>query len=101
MSINLSAVRFGATTAETDTSKSAAKAAATETEDAFLTEAKKTPGERIREQILKKMGMSEDDLARLDDTARTAVEEAIKQEILRQARQSGSAAAGFLADVTA
>jgi threonine dehydrogenase-like Zn-dependent dehydrogenase len=102
---SLSAFRFGASTVtSTDTSSDTAskakkKGAAAEAD--FLTEAKKTPAERIREQILKKLDLTEDDLAKMDDTQRKAVEDQIKQEIVKQVQANGKAQTGVLADVTA
>lgn len=102
---SLSAFRFGASTASTlDTGTDAAAKAKQKgdaAESAFLTEAKKTPAERIREQILKKLELTEEDLAKMDDTQRKAVEDQIKQEILKQVQANGKAQTGVLADVTA
>jgi TPP-dependent pyruvate/acetoin dehydrogenase alpha subunit len=102
----LSALRFGASTASTATtattdSAAKAKQAGDAAESAFLEESKKTPADRIREQVLKQMNLTEQDLAKMDDKTRSAVEESIRQEILRQAQANGKTQTGVLADVTA
>lgn len=103
MSMSISAFRLGGITAPQtgDTSETRAKAKGDSAEASFLTEAKKTPAERIREQILKQMDMTEEDLAKLDDKARAAVEDEIKQKMLQMAQQNGKKEVGVIADITA
>ncbi len=74
--------------------------AKTETpEDAFLEEAHKTPLQRLRDAILKKMGLTEDQLASMEPDQREAVEKEIVRQITDQAKTSTEKKAGFLADL--
>lgn len=102
---SISAFRFGASTAtSTDTNADAiakAKQKGASAEAAFLTEAQKTPAERIREQILKQMDLTEEDLSKMDDKQRAAVEDEIKKKMLEMAQQNGKQQVGVLADITA
>ena len=60
--------------------------------DAFLAEIQKDPIERMREQMLEELGLSEDDLARMSPDERRAVEDRISAMIEEKLRQ------GFGAD---
>lgn len=55
--------------------------------DIFLEEAQKHPMERLREQIMKELGMSEADLAALPPEERRAMEDRIRQLIEEKLRQ--------------
>jgi len=68
----------------------------------FLSYAKETPAQRMRDAILKSMGLSEQDLQNMSPEKRKAVEDAIAQKIkdaAEQAAQKGKT--GLVADVTA
>lgn len=58
----------------------------------FMDYMKKTPAERLREEILKKLGLTEDDLKSMPPEEREAVEQTIAQEIKR-ALQDGEMSA--------
>ncbi len=61
-------------------------------EDQFLEEARKSPMERMREQIMKELGVSEQDLAQMPADERRAMEDRIRElveEKLRQAMNAG------------
>lgn len=68
----------------------------------FLAYAKETPAQRMREAILKSMGLSEDDLKGMSPEKRKAVEETI-QERIKQALEEAAAKGkkGLVADVSA
>jgi hypothetical protein len=55
--------------------------------DIFLEEARKNPMERLREQIMKELGVSEADLAALPPEERRAMEDRIRQLIEEKLRQ--------------
>lgn len=62
----------------------------------FLAEAQKTPMERMREQILAELGLSEDSLAQMSAEDRRIAEDKIRQMIeekIRQAMNAGDAPA--------
>lgn len=68
------------------TAPSGSPQAATATDDAttnFLTEAHKTPAQRIREQWLKAHKLSEKDLEQKTPEERKAIEDSIAQDIKR------------------
>lgn len=54
----------------------------------FLQEAQKTPMERMREQILKELGLSEESLAQLPPEERRAAEDRIRELIEEKIRQA-------------
>lgn len=68
----------------------------------FLAYANETPAQRMREAILKSMGLSEEDLKSMSPEKRKAVEETIQQRI-KQAMEEAAAKGkkGIVADVTA
>jgi len=55
--------------------------------DIFLEEARKDPMERLREQIMKELGISEADLAAMPPEERRAMEDRIRQLIEEKFRQ--------------
>ncbi len=66
-------------------------------EELFLVEARKHPMERLREQILEQLGISEEDLAQLPPEEKRAMEDKIRElteEKLRQANNAGDAPPG-------
>jgi len=63
-------------------------------EDRFLAEAHKSPMQRMREQILSSLGLTEDQLAQMSPEERQAVEQKIRdliEEKLRQAHKGQDA----------
>ncbi len=63
----------------------------------FLQEAQKTPMERMREQILQQLGVTEESLAQMSPEDRRVVEDKIRQMIeekIRQAMNAGDDAPG-------
>jgi hypothetical protein len=64
----------------------------------FLKEAKKTPAERLHEALLKKLGLTEEEFQALDPEAKAAVEEAMREEVAKLAKQKGDT--GVLADIS-
>jgi len=68
----------------------------------FLGYAKETPAQRMRDAILKSMGLSEDDLNAMSPEKRKAVEETIRQKIKEAAEEAAKKGkTGLAADVTA
>jgi hypothetical protein len=68
----------------------------------FLDYAKKTPAERMRDAILKSMGLTEEDLKAMSPEKRKAVEETIRQKIKQAAEEAAKKGkTGLVADVTA
>ncbi|WP_395645824.1 hypothetical protein [Terricaulis sp.] len=73
----------------------AAEAKAPTPEELFLKEAQKTPMERMREQVLDALGLTEAQLAQMPPEERRAAEDRIRQMIeekIRQAMNGGKAA---------
>ena len=68
-------------------------------EEQFLEIARKSPLERLRDKILEDMKMSEDDVARMEPEARSAVEDEIKRRMLEALQDSSEA--GAVVDKTA
>jgi TPP-dependent pyruvate/acetoin dehydrogenase alpha subunit len=68
----------------------------------FLGYAKQTPAQRMRDSILKSMGLSEDDLKAMSPEKRKAVEDAITKRIEQAAEDAAKKGkTGLVADVTA
>jgi hypothetical protein len=59
----------------------------------FLEEARKSPIERMREQILEEFGLTEDLLAQLPPEERRAIEDQIREKIEEKFRQANNAGA--------
>lgn len=57
-------------------------------EELFLEEARKSPAERMREQVLEALGLTEDDLASMAPEERAAVEQQIADMIKEKMRQA-------------
>ena len=86
----------------TDASAAARNSGAGKAVSDFLDYAKETPAQRMREAILKSMGLSEDDLKSMSPEKRKAVEETIRQRIREAAEQAAKKGkTGLVADVTA
>ena len=64
----------------------------------FLKEAKKTPAERLHDAILKKLGMTEEEFNALDPKTKAEVENSVREEIAKLAKQNGDT--GVLADLS-
>jgi len=64
----------------------------------FLKEAKKTPAERLHEAMLEKLGLTEEQFKALDPDTEATVEESIRDEIAKLAKQNGDT--GVLADIS-
>ena len=58
------------------------------TREAFLAYAQKTPMERLRDQILQDLGLSEDSLAQMPPEERAAVEDKIRKIIEEKLREA-------------
>lgn len=71
-------------------------------EELFLEEAQKHPMERMREQILEELGVTEEELAELPPDEKRAMEDKIRamiEEKLRQANNAGDAPRGSNAEM--
>ncbi|MGX1352541.1 hypothetical protein AB7M49_006150 [Bradyrhizobium elkanii] len=69
-------------------------------EQKFLKYAQMSPMDRMRANILKSMGMSEEDLKNMTPDQRAAVEQKIK-ELIEQAFQKNAGKAGQAVDISA
>ena len=67
----------------------------------FLHYARMSPAERIRDAVLKELGLTEDDLKNMDATARAKAEEAIRNKIKEKISQSTEAQTGVIIDLAA
>jgi len=92
----------GAPQTTTDASAAARNSGADSAVTDFLDYAKETPAQRMRDAILKSMGLSEDDLKTMSPEKRKAVEETIRQKIRDAAEEAAKKGrTGLVADVTA
>ena len=66
----------------------------------FMDDAKMSPMERMRAQILKSMGLTEDDLKKMSPEQQKAVEQKIEQ-IIKQELQKNAGTTGQVVDVSA
>ncbi|WP_036265831.1 hypothetical protein [Methylobacterium sp. 10] len=69
--------------------------------DDFLKYAKMTPAERIREQILKTMGLTEEALAAMPQKELEKINQAIKEKIEELVKQGRETIVGAFADIKA
>ena len=70
--------------------------------DDFMKLANETPAQRMRDAILKSMGLSEDDLKSMSPDKRKAVEETIRRRIQEAAEQAAkNGKTGLVADLKA
>lgn len=67
----------------------------------FLQYARMSPAERMRDAILKELGLSEEEVGNMDAEARAKVEEAIRQKVREKVSQSTEAQTGVLVDFAA
>jgi hypothetical protein len=65
----------------------------------FMAYAKMTPAQQMRAALLGKMGMSEEDLAKMDPKERKKIEDQIAQMIKQQIEQGDQDHKGVLADI--
>ena len=78
-----------------------AKAASGKTAEAeFLDFVKKTPAEHIRDAMLQKMGLTQEEFDRMDPEAKRAVSEQINEEIKKQVEAGGTKRTGMITDIT-
>jgi TPP-dependent pyruvate/acetoin dehydrogenase alpha subunit len=76
------------------------KAASGKTPEAeFLEFAKKTPAEHIRDAMLKKLGLSQEEFDNMDSASQKAVTEQITAEIKKQIEASGDKRTGQITDI--
>jgi hypothetical protein len=66
----------------------------------FMDYAKESPMERMRDQILKSMGLTEDDLKKMSPEQQKAVEQKIEQ-IIKQKLEKNAGQTGQVVDVSA
>lgn len=86
-------VKSGEGTGVEETNKASAAAS-------FIEEAHKTPAQRIREQVLARLKVSEEDLANMPAEKRKAIEKEITEELKRQLTDK-NARRGAAVDLTA
>ena len=67
----------------------------------FMALAKMTPAQRMRAALLGKMGMSEEDLAKMEPKERKKIEDKIAQTIRQEIEQGDQDHKGVLVDVMA
>ena len=77
----LSSIRPSAKESETEDAAKGQPAAVPTTEEKFLDYARMSVAERMREQLLKSKGLSEDDLNSMDPEKRAALEKEISEEL--------------------
>ena len=70
-------------------------------EQEFLDYAQKSPAERIRDAILKEMGLTEEDLEKMSPTELKKVEKEIAERVQEKLKQSTQNATGVLVDIQA
>ncbi|HTI66584.1 MAG TPA: hypothetical protein VL460_03435 [Caulobacteraceae bacterium] len=86
----------------TDASAAARDSGAGTAVSDFLNYANETPAQRMRDAILKSMGLSEDDLKAMSPEQRQAVENTIRERIKDAAEEAAKKGkTGLVADVTA
>lgn len=85
-----------------DASAAARNSGASKAMSDFQDYANKTPAQRMRDAILKSMGLSEDDLKAMSPEKRKAVEDAIARKIKERAEEAAKKGkTGLVADITA
>ncbi|EJL34421.1 hypothetical protein PMI01_01629 [Caulobacter sp. AP07] len=92
-----------ATTKATDATSASGMTAAPEktAKDEFLDYAKMTPAEKMRAAMLKRMGLTEDDVKAMSADERQRLEDQIKQQIKEQVMNDPKMKTGSLLDVSA
>jgi hypothetical protein len=100
MSVTISSSPFASQSPATNASKSsAATSADTSVEDAFLKEANKTPAQRLHEEILKELGITEQQFAAMDPKTKAAVEQKVQDKIKQLLQAKGDKGVGNFTDV--
>ncbi|GAB5428689.1 MAG: hypothetical protein Devi2KO_21480 [Devosia indica] len=69
--------------------------------EAFLEQARMSPAERLRAQIMEEMELSEEGLAAMEPEARASVEDEIKRRMLEALTGSSDTEPGSLLDMSA
>jgi len=67
----------------------------------FLEYARMTPAEKLRESVLRSLGVSEEELKRMDSKERQRIEEQVRELIRQKVESDGSDQKGAIVDVTA
>ena len=93
---------LGAPPSKPDSSPAGRNSGAGDAVQNFLDYAKETPAQRMRDSILKSMGLTEADLNSMDPAKRKAVEDMITQKIKDAAEAAAKQGkTGLVADLTA
>jgi hypothetical protein len=96
------AAGLGSPPTTTDASAASRNSGASKAVSDFLAYANETPAQRMRDAILKSMGLTEDDLKRMSPEQRKAVEDTIREKIKNAAEEAAKKGkTGLVADVTA
>jgi TPP-dependent pyruvate/acetoin dehydrogenase alpha subunit len=91
----------GATSTISGSADASSSSSSNSIADAFRNEAKKTPIERIREQVMKNMGVTEDQLKQMPKDQSDAIEKMIDDEVARRVKELSAAQTGQFYDVSA
>ena len=67
----------------------------------FLEYARMTPAEKLRESVIRSLGVSEEELKRMDSKERQRIEEQVRELIRQKVESDGSDQKGAIVDVTA
>jgi TPP-dependent pyruvate/acetoin dehydrogenase alpha subunit len=90
----------GATTSSSNSPTDGLTSKADDVVQQFMDYAKMSPMERMRAQILKSMGLTEDDLKKMSPEQQKAVEQKIEQ-MIKQQLQKNAGQTGQVVDVSA
>ncbi len=82
-------------------SKASATTAPKSAADQFLEYAQMSPAQRMRASILDDMGLTDDDIAKMDADKRAAINDQVAQQIRDKADQSAQKQTGMIVDVSA
>lgn len=82
------------------TASTAASSSSTSTEAEFLKIARMTPEERVQKAILDKLGMTEEQINKLDSKAKADVMARVREEMLRQMEAKNERRTGAFADIS-
>ncbi|ABD89890.1 hypothetical protein [Rhodopseudomonas palustris] len=69
-------------------------------EEKFLAYANMTPAEKLRDSLLKSIGVTEDDLKTMSPKDREAIEDKIKEKIKEAAENQTEKKTGFITDIS-
>lgn len=95
----LSSIRPSAEETETEDAAKGQSAAAPAAEEQFLDYARMSVAERMREQILKSKGLTEDDLNSMDPEERAELEKEIREELREKVVQQTGKETGGIANI--